>query len=259
MASRIRPLALAGLAVLVVGSTIRADDRRFGFVEMTDTLPTGGFETEQWFTWMHQTREIPSFNQFNFKHEFEYGITDQLQLGVDLIEWHITTGAGDENDGPRYDETAAELKYRFTDPHNDPLGVAWKVELGGGDRHIGLESRFVLDKYIDKWLPAYNLVVEAEWGDRGFTGHDGSIEQTAGISYEFATGCFAGLEFQHVIEMPDWTANMKSSVYLGPNFSYHRGAYEKGNWAITVTPLIRLGGEDDTPALQLRLLFELDF
>ena len=251
-------LVLAAAATAwVAPHASRADDRRFGFVEMTDTLLKGGLETEQWFTWQTKTRDDSGFNKYIFKHELEYGITNELQLGVDALVWHIQTGQ--EKDGPRFDEVAAELKYRFTDPHTDLVGVAAKLEVGGGDRHVGVEGKVIVDKYIDKWLPAYNLVLEAEWGGPDFEDHEGEIVQSAGVSYEVTTGLFLGVELLHEIPLPDWQASEKSNFFMGPNISYHRGAYESGNWAITVTPLIRVSGGDEEPALQVRILFELDF
>lgn len=243
----------AGLASCLAGSAL-GDDRRFGFVEEATMTVKGGFEFEQWVTWGSHNKDDNGFNRVDFKHEFEYGISENLQLGIDVAEWHFTTG--DDKQGPRYDVTAAELKYRFMDRVKDPIGLALKGEVAIGPEVLGLEGRLIIDKALDRMVLAYNLKIEAEWEGEDYGYHDsgGEISQSLGASYELSPQVYFGGEALWEMPFPDWHTGETQDLFLGPNLSY-RGH----SWAVTTTALGKVTGGDDAPSFQLRMLFEFDF
>lgn len=243
----------AGLVSCLTGSA-RADDRRFTFVEETNLTAVGRVEYEQWVTWKHANLDDNAANTFDFKHEIEYGASENLQVALDVAEWHFTTGEFKE--GPRYDLTAAEVKYRFLDRTKDAVGLAFKVEAGVGPQAAVLENRLIIDKALDRFFLAYNLVVEAQWAgeDYGYHQSNGEIMQSLGGSYEINPRMFAGVETVWEIPLPDWHTGEHEDLFMGPNFSY-RGE----NWAITTTLLGKITGGDDAPHAQVRVLFEVDF
>jgi hypothetical protein len=241
------------LAACLIG-TARADDRRFTFVEEATMTAKGGFEYEQWITWKSHNHEDNGYNKFEFKHEFEYGITDNLQVAVDVAEWHFTTG--DNKQGPRYDVTAAELKWRLMDRRTDPIGLAFKGEVAVGPEELALEGRLCIDKQLDRMIVAYNLKLEAVWEGEDYGYHDssGEIMQSIGASYELSPQWYFGAEGVWEIPLPDWHTGEHQDLFAGPNLSY-RGH----NWAATTTALGQFTGGDDAPKFQLRFLFEFDF
>lgn len=254
---------LAALAALLAGALIgsgsaRADDRRFTFVDESRTTIPQHFEFEHWFTWKTHLRDDHGFNRFEFKPELEYGITDRFQAAVDLAEWHFQTG--NDKDGPRYDVTAFELKYRFLDAVTDPVGLALKEEFELGREGAGLESRLIVDKIIDRWDIAWNLKLEAEWGGPNYfrySTRDAELVQSFGASYEINRSVFVGGEIMHEIPLPNWHRGEKSNLFAGPNVSFRN--VRGGEWAVTTTGLFRATGGPDEPLFQLRVIFEIDF
>ncbi|MCA8977782.1 MAG: hypothetical protein KDC98_23860 [Planctomycetes bacterium] len=233
----------------------RPVDRRFSFVEETlHGASPGHLEFEQWVTWSHGTRADSDFDRFAFKHEIEYGISEGVHFAIDLAEWHTSDVGGDYV--TRYDATGAELKFRFTDPRSDALGVAFKTELGLGPHELEWQNVLVLDKIVDRWEVAYNLVAEAGLeSDRLFEFGDGElgITQKLGVSYEVEPSLYVGAEMVYEIP-PDWTWGERQNFFAGPDLAV------RGNeWAMVMTAMALLDGEATAPEFQFRLVFEIDF
>src|SRR5262245_5000611 len=107
-------LAIA-LSLTMLASTARADDRRFTFIdESRHHPPSGGLEYEQGILWSTDTKEDSNFNRIDFRHEIEYGLSDKIQVAVDVAEWHWQHD--DEGSEVKYDATGGEFKWRFMDP-----------------------------------------------------------------------------------------------------------------------------------------------
>ncbi len=249
------------LAAVLVGSAgaVRADDRRFGYVDEARVAPLNNFEFEQWFTWEHTNGSGDgSVDGFFFKEELEYGVAENTQLGFEIPAWHFTTGPSGENQGPRVDQFAADIKHIFLDPVSDPIGIAAKGEIGLGESIFSLEGELILQKTIDKWEFAYNMRLEAEWATdedgNKYSEDDGEFVNTLGASYEATTKFFVGAELLYEIPLPEWHTGATQVLWLGPNASYH-----ETNWAITATILPRLTSSDEEPNFQFRAIFEIDF
>src|SRR5438876_9099250 len=80
---RLSPLAIMAAASITALASrhAAADEPLFGFVYTTDLLPQGEFEIEQWLTWRRQ-KAHGSFNVFEHRTEFSYGVTSDLQLSL---------------------------------------------------------------------------------------------------------------------------------------------------------------------------------
>jgi hypothetical protein len=70
-----RPWLLTALAV-----TADASSRRFAYSYETTTMSKEVMESENWVTWKTDKDSDPDFERFDIRHEFEYGVTDRLQL-----------------------------------------------------------------------------------------------------------------------------------------------------------------------------------
>ena len=64
-----------------------AGSRRFTYVYEATTAAPGSVESENWVTWKTSPAEERGFNQVDFRHELEFGLTEHLQLGIYLADW----------------------------------------------------------------------------------------------------------------------------------------------------------------------------
>ena len=254
--------ALWGAAAMIIAvlagpiDSARADDRRFTFLDETRHHPqVGGLEYEQGILWSEHTQNDSDFSRLDFRHEIEYGLADRIQVAVDVAEWHWQQDA--QGHETNYDASAAEIKFRFTDPVTDPIGLGFKSEVGIGRESLDWENVFIVDKVIDRWEFCYNFVIGVDWGGPDyfeFDEHGGELVNRFGISLELNPAWFVGAELLHEIPMPDWKSGEDQNVFLGPNFSY-RGH----NWAITTTALFLATGGNDEPDFRVQTVFEIDF
>jgi len=117
--------------------------RHFTFLYEANTSAPGSLELENWVTWRHATGP-GRFDQVDFRHELEYGVTERFQASIYLADWFYETDP--EHSGSTYSDTAIELIYNLTNPVVDPLGFSIYGELRAGDRLIELESKLIGQK-----------------------------------------------------------------------------------------------------------------
>jgi hypothetical protein len=249
-------LAGALLILLSLGSKpARASQRHFTYTYEVYTASAGEVELENWVTWLytHGHNGEPSTHEFDFRHEFEFGITDRLQLSLYVADWHITDHTID-GERSHYDDAAAEVVYRLSDPVTNLLGSAIYGEVRGGKDLFALEGKLLLQKNFGKWVTAYNAVVEGKWVGDNLRERNGEIAQTAAVSYEISPRFTVGAEALHEIDLPNWEEAEPSVVWLGPNASLR-----SGRWYMTATVLARLTSNEAEPRVQTRLITGFDF
>ena len=251
---RARRFAMAAIGVgLFMVSVAQAGERRFTYIYEALTLPKGSVEYEQWVTWKTHKSSDKDFNRFDFRHEFEFGITDSLQLSLYVADWRYQSGSSVQ-DGAEFRDVAVEVIYNVLDPTTEPLGLSLYGETRIGPELLELEGKLILQANLGKWVFAWNGTIEAEWEGSNFSEDKGVFQQTIGGSYQFTPTLLAGFELLHEVEYEDWSRFGDHAVYGGPNLSYRaRG------WWITVTPLVQFTDVDSEPDFQLRLIFGIDF
>lgn len=229
---------------------VDASERRFTYVYEATTLPAGDWEYEQWVTWKTAKETNRDFDRFDIRHEIEFGVTDNFQLGFYLSDWRYEENRPKGRHKGDWRNVALEGIYSLTDPTTDPVGLALYGEVKVGDELLELEGKIIAQKNFGSFVLAYNATIEAEWEGSHFDEDNGKFEQTAGLSYQFSPRFLVGVELLHEIEMPDWRgARGKGIFYLGPNFSYRTE-----NWWATLTPLFQVSDVEDEPDFQMRLL-----
>ncbi len=248
-------LLLAVFAFCLIANQASAGTRNFTYVYETTTQPKGAWEYEQWVTWKTDKDSDPEYDRIEFRHELEFGVTDKFQLGLYLSDWRYTDGASVSNDGTEWRTFAIAGIYNLTNPTTDFLGSALYGEFLFGDEKLAVEAKLLLQKKIDNWNFAYNLVYEAEWEGKDFNEEKGVFEQTFGVSYQINPSISVGFEGLHEIEYEDFTEAGDDVVYFGPNFAYR----SKSNWWFTVTGLFQATSVDSEPNIQTRLLVGFDF
>jgi hypothetical protein len=241
--------------LLTIGAAImpvQAGERRFAFSYEADTAPAGTREFEQWLTWKSDKATNHDFDEFTFREEFEFGVTDRLQLGIYLADWRILRGTDD--DGTSFKDTGFDLIYNLTNPTTDWLGSALYGEMLIGPDKFVLEGKLLLQKNIGKWVIAANTILEAEWEGEDLDEQVGVWENTLGVSYQVCPSLTIGAEAVHEVEFENWEEAGEHVFYAGPNFSYRRK-----NFFIVVAPLFQVSSIADEPDFMTRTIFGFHF
>ena len=245
------PLA-AALALFASVFPAEAGQRKFVYSYETTTSPKGSIEIENWVTWKTRDTAAGRVDRFDFRHELEFGLTDNLQLGLYLADWrHESTPTGDET---TYRHSGAALVWSLSNPTTDLVGSALYGEVLVGEDRVEIEGKLLLQKNFGPLIVAYNAIIEAEWEGEDYDERTGVFEQTAGVSYEVNRTLSVGVEALHEIEFADWKESSDSVVYAGPNVSLRFGktfATMAGLWQITDI--------DGEPDFQLRTIFGFEF
>jgi hypothetical protein len=124
-------LSLLLLVILPAVSAV-GGARRFTNVYEAPTSPPGDVEIENWVTWKTSKPDDRGFDQVDFRHEIEFGITNRLQAAIYLADWDYARGASVENPGFMYSASALELIYNFTNPVADAIGLSLYQEVKVG-------------------------------------------------------------------------------------------------------------------------------
>ena len=126
-----------------------------------------------------------------FQTEFEYGITNRLELGLyvtfapqpsGLTGVELTEGTGSKQ----------RLRYRIADEGDLPIDIALYGELVENDHEIEVEGKIILQKRFGRLLVASNLWAEFE---RYFT-HEKAVvfNPTLGATYQISPVVNPGIE-----------------------------------------------------------------
>ena len=224
-------------------------ERRFTYSYETTTTPKGVWEFEQWMTW----KGYDNKDRFEFRHELEYGITDDLQLGLYLSDWRLTNPKDGESEA-EWRTAGAELIYAMTDPTKDFIGSALYGEVLIGPEKFALEGKLLLQKNFGPLALVYNFVLEAEWEGRDYEEEVGVIENSVGLSYQVSPNFLIGAEALHEVEFEGWQDAGDHVLSAGPNISFR-----KGSFFTTITGLFQLTDVDGEPDHQVRVLAGFHF
>jgi hypothetical protein len=231
-----------------------AGSRRFTYVYEVTTSPPGDIEVENWVTWKTRKPDDHGFDQVEFRHELEWGITEKLQAAVYVADWNYHRGASAGERGFTLSGSALELIYNLTNPVSDPVGLALYQEFKGGYRLFESESKLLVQKNFGPFVVAYNATLEAEWEGEGLEEREGEFQQSLGASYEVTPRLFFGAELLHEVGFPDWSEAEESKFFAGPNVSVR-----SANWWATATALAQLTRDGGEPDLQVRTIFGFSF
>src|SRR5437762_3889748 len=223
-------------------------ERNLSFLYEDYTSGPGSLELVIWMTSRHATGP-GRFDQVDFRHELEFGVTDKFQASIYLADWFYESDP--EHSGFTYSDTAIELICNLTNPVVDPVGLSIYGELRAGDRLIELESKLIGQKNFGPFILAYNATLESVWEGSGLAEREGEFSQVLGASYEISPRVSAGIELLHEFVFPEWRDTAKiRNFFVGPNVSYrHR------NWFVTITALSQATDTQGEPDFQLRTIF----
>ena len=246
-------ILLSILAVLLASPAF-AGSRRFTYVYEVTTSPPGDIEIENWVTWKTRKPDDRGFDQVEFRHELEFGITERFQMAIYLADWNYHRGMSAGERGFTLNGSAIEMIYNFTNPVADPIGLAAYQEFKAGYRFFESESKLLAQKNFGRFVVAYNATLEAEWEGEGLEEREGEFQQSLGLSYEINPHLLFGAELLHEVAFPDWSETEPARFFAGPNISVRRD-----NWWATATALAQITREGDEPDLQVRTIVGFAF
>ncbi len=239
-------------ALLAIAAPANAGSRRFAYSYETTTMPAKAMELETSVTWTTNRPSDGDFERFDIRHEFEYGVTDRLQLAFYFLDWRYQESSKDAGE-ITFQDVAVEAIYNLTNPNTSLFGSALYGEIKGSDDFIELEAKLLLQKNYGAWMFVYNIGGEVVW-EHDYTDDEAEFKQSLGIAYELSPAWSVGGEVLHELAVPDVESFGDSAVYAGPNVSWRSGRF-----ALTTTAMWQLTQLADEPDFQIRTLFSIDF
>jgi len=235
-----RSLSLTFSVSLVVASvsfaeTARATPKFNPFTYPYDTLAEGEVELEQYADLVPLKGQNAGtgagqwYKATQFQTEFEYGITNRLELGLYVSfapsgpSGLTSTATLTEGNGVKQ-----RLRYRFVDEGVWPIDVALYAEVVENDREIELEAKVILQKRIGPLRALVNLWAERELYDVNL--REWVLNPTAALSYQATPSFFPGIEAWMRVEWPDPAIhprpfNLGPVEYVGPTTSFNFGRF----------------------------------
>jgi hypothetical protein len=222
------------IAVAALGAPgrARATPRPLPFTYTTETLGTGELEVEQ-FADLTPVKALSGLANptwylgTQFQTEFEYGITDRLELGLYIV--YVPTPAGYTLTAPMTEVTGAKqrLRYVFADPGEWPIDVGVYGEIVEGDTEAELEAKILLQRRIGKLRIDTNLWAEYELY-YATPQKDIVLNPTLGATYEITPAVHVGAEGWMRVEFPNPAVTPRPYAlgpagYLGPAALFNFG------------------------------------
>jgi hypothetical protein len=228
--------------------------RVFTHVYQSTVAEPGEREYAQWLTWKTHPRVDPSFDRYDFRHEFEFGINERWQAAFYLPDWRYEHGDSVKDEGSRFLDVGVETIYQLRNPGTGPYGLAVYGEMRVGNEVAALEPKLIVEKIAGPWILAWNGTLEVEWDLEHDDRRAAVLEQSFGLSREWHPGLRYGLELVHEIEYEDFSDRLPSLAYLGPNLHY-----AGDEWWLTATPMAQLTSVDGESRYQLRAILGFEF
>ncbi|HSY22421.1 MAG TPA: hypothetical protein VK841_09920 [Polyangiaceae bacterium] len=243
-------LGLVGLVWLP--AVAHATPQPLPFSYVYETLPKGSIEVETYADYTplratsSSTGNLTYYGASQFQTEFEYGITDRLELGL-YVTWVPTPSGVAPDSVSRLTEgngLKERLRLRLAEPGQWPLDVGLYGEVVENDVEIELEGKILLQRRIGDLRLVANLWGELEYNldaPNGVLGtHDWVINPTVGATYQvtpqFHPGIEGWLRAEYPIPSPlTRTFSLGPAAYIGPtcmfdfgNFWFSSGVYLRG-------------------------------
>jgi hypothetical protein len=224
-----RVLAIVVFAVCATLPRLaHATPRPLPFTYTTDTLETGAAEIEQYAD-LTPLRARSTANGLpiwylatQFQTEFEYGITDRLELG---LYFTVVPSPGDaySSTAPMTEGTGVKqrLRYTFAAPGEWPVDLGLYGELVENDHEFEVEGKILLQRRIGKLRIDSNLWAEYElyYAPQ----RDVVLNPTLAATYQVTAAVHVGVESWLRVEFPDPAPHPRPFGvgpvgYVGPTF-----------------------------------------
>jgi hypothetical protein len=219
-----------------------ATERYFTYTYEPESMPQGVLEYEQWITLRagrNATVGQEQFNLWEFRHELEYGVTDNYTLSLYLNESltrYRVPEIGSQVSHFQFDGVSLENRLMVLNPLEHVVGLALYLEPRIAAHEAELEQKLILGQRMGDWKWALNLTHATEWAN-DFHTYEGEVEVSFGLTRHLNQNWSLGLELRDNNELPEYRIWENTAFYLGPVISYRR---EK--WWASLSVLPQLGG-----------------
>ena len=209
--------------VLLLPATALATPQPLPFTYVYETLPKGSLEVEQYVDYtplkiLDSSGNPTYFGASQFQTEFEYGITDRLELG--LYATIAPNPPGYLNVPPLTEGTGIKerLRLRLAEAGEWPVDVGLYGELVENERELELEAKIILQRRIGDLRIVANLWAEREYEDFDTKEGDWVINPTLGVTYQVTPGFHPGIEGWMRAEYPDGNPRRTLTSVLRPTW-----------------------------------------
>ena len=203
-------------------------------------MPAGAIEFEQWVTarlGRNKTVGQENFNQWDFREEIEYGVTDNYSLSLYLnhsLENFRNPASSRDHSHYAFDGVSLENRYMVLNPAEHCVGLALYLEPRYDGGNAELEQKIILGQRHGDWKWALNLTHATEWEDN-FKETEGEVEVSFGITRRLNHHWSLGLEARDHNELPEYREWENTALYVGPVLTYQRDKW----WAtLSVMPQV---------------------
>jgi hypothetical protein len=226
-------LGLGVAAVVMLSRAAAANPRPLPFTYPYETLAEDEVEIEQYVDFT-TVRAIPVatgdpawLNIYGFQTEFEYGITDRLELG--LYVQLVPSPSDAWSSAPAFpggNGIKQRLRLRLAEEGEWPVDVALYGEVSELENELELEAKVILQRRFGRARAMVNLWAEREFYYDGRA--DWVLHPTAGFTYEVTPTFHPGLEYWMRYEIPDEKPPQKvfndgPHHYIGPSVMLNLG------------------------------------
>jgi hypothetical protein len=226
-------LALATLPLLWA-SAAGANPRPLPFTYQHEQIASGAVELEQYVDLTpSRARDAGSgeakwYGLTQFATEFEYGITDRLELG--LYVTLAPAAASGFADIPRNIDgngMKQRLRFKLAETGEWPIDLSLYGELVENEREIEIEAKVILQRRLGLARIIANLSAEHEFYYDG--AEDNVLNPSAGVTFELSPSIQPGIEWWMRAEYPEQEVSPRPFAlgphhYLGPTLLLQLGA-----------------------------------
>jgi hypothetical protein len=239
-----KALVISSLCLTLAVSGTRASERYFTYTYEPETMLAGTAEFEQWISLRTQRNDAvgqDNYNRWEFREEFEYGVTDNYTVSLYLntkAENFRDVTTGNTQSEFKFDGVAVENRYMLLNPAEHAVGLALYLEPRYSGEEAELEQKIILGQRCGDWKWALNLGHATEWN---LNDHEteGEVELNFGITRHLNKRWSLGLELRDHNELPEYELWENTAVFVGPVVTYTQ---EK--WWATLTVMPQVWGKN---------------
>jgi hypothetical protein len=231
-----RLAAFLAFAILLSGGVAWANPKALPFTYGAQTNPKGQGEVETYIDLIPlkardtETGETVKYLAPQFQMEFEWGLSDRVELGLyltfaprlgDTFSSYPNTTVGNG--------TKQRIRWRLAEEGDWPIDVALYGEVSENEREIELEGKVILQKRFGNLLLLSNLWVEHEFYFKGK--REWVFNPTLGFQYQATPNIFPGVEAWMRAELEPGAEEAEADfdagphVYVGPTLMVNLGTF----------------------------------
>jgi hypothetical protein len=204
-----------------------ADDAPFLGTDPASVMAEGDRAVQQWLSW-GTGQAGQSYNAFESLTEFDYGLTDRIQLALTLAyDWDRTRPPGGPAATSSLVGLQGELVYILAATDQSPVGIALAIDPAFNSAARSFAFRILLTKYFWGLENVLNINFENVWEKDG----SGGWQESGAVVFNYGLGYGLGQHWTVALELGNQltfnrlvtAANFKDSgttLYLGPTVEY---------------------------------------